>query len=68
MVAQIMNKIRCTLLGVTSTKFDNITAVTNLILATTKEINLIMLNNFLSGKLGWLEFQQQLINNNNNGD
>ncbi len=66
MVAQIMNKIRCTPLGVTSTNY-NVT-VTNLVLATTKEINLIMLNNFLSGKLGWLEFQQQLINNNNNGD
>ena len=57
-----MNKIRCTPLGVTSTNY-NVT-VTNLVLATTKESNLIMLNYFLSGKLGWLGFQQQLINNN----
>lgn len=63
MVGQIMNKIRSTSLGVTSTNY-NVTR-TNLVLATTKEINLLMLNCFLSGKLGWLQLKQELICNDN---
>jgi hypothetical protein len=58
-----MNKIRCTPLGVTSTNYS--VTVTNLVLATTKESNLILLNCFLSGKLGWKQLEQELINNNN---
>lgn len=59
-----MNKIRSTSLGVTSTNYNVTSSTTNLVLATTKEINLILLNCFLHSKLGWLQLEQGLINNN----